>query len=131
MSKRPLVRNAASAKQVRHAERKTKDRRQNELLDLHELLSHEVGRRVLWRVLSFCGVHQTVLRESPVAMAEAAGRQNVGHYLMAEIEAANSEALFTMMREARDGEARDARETAAVQTTSRQENPDDDDSSEA
>ena len=131
MSKRPLVRNAASAKQVRHADRKTRDRRREELTDLFTVLGTEPGRRVLWRFLTFCGVHQTVLRESPVAMAEAAGRQNVGHYLMAEIEAADSEALFTMMREARDGDAREARETAAVQTASRQENPDDDDSSEA
>lgn len=122
---RPLVRNAASPRQVSHADRKVTDRRRRELVDLRDVLSSEPGRRVLWRFLGFCGVHETVLRENPITMAEAAGRQNVGHYLMAEIAAADDEAMFTMMREARAAEARDNRETDAVHTTSAEEHPND------
>lgn len=116
MTMRPFVKNAASPVQVSHAERKARERRQRELLDLRAVLESEPGRRVLWRFLSFCGVHETVIRHEAIAMAEAAGRQNVGHFLMAEIAAADDDAIFTMMREAKSDAAREARETAAVQT---------------
>lgn len=125
MSPRPLVKNAASPRQVGHAARKATERRARELADLVAVLETEPGRRTIWRFLKFCGVNETVLRENPIAMAEAAGRQNVGHYLMAEIAAADEESIFVMMREARAIDARDDRETAAVQTASSQESPDD------
>jgi len=126
---RPLVRNAASPRQVGHAARKAKERRTRELVDLRAVLDTEPGRRTIWRFLKFCGVNETVLRENPITMAEAAGRQNVGHYLMAEVAAADEEAIFTMMREARFLDARDARETDAVQTGDTQEKEADGDSS--
>jgi hypothetical protein len=126
---RAFVRNTADPRQVGQAGRRVKDRRTRELVDLRAVLATEPGRRMLWRFLGFCGVNETVLRENPIAMAEAAGRQNVGHYLMAEIAAADDEALFTMMREARDAVGRENRETDAVHTTRTEEIDDDADRS--
>lgn len=123
-AKRALVKNATNPKQVKHAERKTRDRRANEILELRAVLESPVGRRVLWRFLKFCGVNETVLRDNAIDMAAAAGRQNVGHYLMAEIEAADDTALFTMMREERADIARDNRETDALHTRGAQESND-------
>lgn len=124
MTSRPYQKNAADPKQGRHAERKAKDRRARELGDLRAVLETEPGRRVFRRLLRWCGANQTVLRASAIDMAAAAGQQNVGHYIQAEIEAADDEVMFTMMREARADEARDNRETDAVHTTSAEENPD-------
>lgn len=111
-----LVRNATSPAQVRNAERKVRDRRAHELAELKAVLGTEHGRRVIWRFLQFCGVHQTVLRADPLEMAAAAGRQNVGHYVMAEVEAADDQALFVMMREDRVATARENREIDALHT---------------
>lgn len=124
MSRHALVRNATSSRQVRHAERKVRDRRAGELNDLKLLLEADFARRVLWRFLQFCGVNETVLRDNPIEMAAAAGRQNVGHYLMAEIEAAEPGALFTMMRQDREDTARENRETDALHTQGAEEQDD-------
>lgn len=114
MPQRAYQRNAADPKQGQAASRRARDQRQRDLIDLREVLLTETGRRVIWRLLGFCGIYQTVLRQNPIDMAAAAGRQNVGQYLLAEVEAADAEAIFIMMREARAAQLRENRETDAT-----------------
>lgn len=109
---RALVRNAADPEQVKRGGRKEKDARDRELHDLRAVLATEPGRRVLWRVLWHCGVFASVYDEGPLIYKNA-GRQDVGHFLMAEIEAADDEAIFRLMVEARRREKRTDTENEA------------------
>jgi hypothetical protein len=118
MSRKPdsvAVRNAADPDQVKHASRKDRDRRERELADLRAVLAQAAGRRVLWRLLEHCSVFGSIWHPSALIHANA-GRQDVGHYLMAEITEANEDAIFTMMQEARAAKRADAIENAAVRT---------------
>lgn len=117
-----LVANAADPKQVERARRVTRDVRALELADLRAVLAEVEGRRTIWRFLTHCGVFESVFSTTVQVYANA-GRQDVGHYLMAEIEAADPEALFTMMREHRQRQQRDNASAAAARTPSAQESP--------
>jgi hypothetical protein len=111
-----LVGNAADPAQVHRARRKEKDRRTQELADLQRVLAEPAGRRVLWRVLDRCGLFRHIWAEEAARMYLRAGEQNIGHWLMAEIEQADDEALFRLMVEARQRAKREAVENAAAQT---------------
>lgn len=119
--RRPFQRNAADPRQASTAGRMARDRKGRERNDLRAVLEHEYGRRTIWRFLEFCGIHQTVLRENPLEMAAAAGRQNVGQFILAEVEAADDEMIFVMMREARAALQRDNLETEATAKAEAQE----------
>lgn len=110
-----LVANAADAEQVKRAGRKTRDRRADELADLRAVLATPAGRRVLWRVLEHCRVFESVWSEGAQIHANA-GRQDVGHFVMAEIEQADDEAIFRLMVEARQRRTRESVENEAAQT---------------
>jgi len=115
MAVRPLVKNATSKRQVKFAERKAKEAALQALEDLREVLATEVGRRVVYRLLKSCSVFESIA--APLELiAYNAGRQDVGHYLMALIEQADDTAIFTMMQEATVAKRKDARERDAVHT---------------
>lgn len=76
-----------------------KEQRRNELNDLKEVLESPAARRLLWRVLGRCGQFRSIW-EASARIHYNAGMQDLGHWLAAEIEEANQEAMFTMMREA-------------------------------
>ena len=101
-----MSRNAADPRQVQRAERKDRERRKRELEDLRFVLSSYSGRRLLWRLLGHCSVFQSIWDPSS-KVHHNAGRQDVGHFLMAELTAADEEAFFVMMREARDERKKD------------------------
>lgn len=95
---RALVKNAADPKQVKLAERKEKDLREQELADLRELLKTEAGRRFVWRVMGYCKFGSDIWDPSS-RIHFLAGLQHVGNWLLAEVTAADEEAFFLMMRE--------------------------------
>src|SRR5690348_3711287 len=97
-----LVGNAADPKQIAEASRKEKDRRKRELAELRRLLDLPDGRRFLWRLLEHCDVFASVYDDVPVRMAHHSGKQDVGHFLLAEINDAQPTALLQMMREAKE-----------------------------
>lgn len=97
MSK-PIVTNAANEGQVNQAESKVKFERNQQLDDIRTVISTVQGRRFLWRLLGFCKTFETVW-ENSARIHYNAGKQDVGHYLLAEINDAGQEAFFTMMRE--------------------------------
>lgn len=101
-----LVKNAADKRQVDAAGRAQKRREADELADLRVMLSTPEGRRVAWRVLAYCKTFSDIWDASSRIHFNA-GQQNVGHWLLAEINAADEEKFFEMMRE---NKAREKRE---------------------
>lgn len=94
-----LVENAADEQQVAAGKRTEKRTRDRELADLKALLALPEGRRVFWRLLTHCSAFASIYDDNPQRLAHNAGRQDVGHFLMLEIDAAVPAALFAMMQE--------------------------------
>jgi hypothetical protein len=99
VGERSAVGNAGDAEQVGRAKRSQKFQRDVELDDLRAVLSIPAGRRLAWRVLTHCSAFASVFAVDPTTMAHNAGRQDVGHWLMHEIEVAKPDAFLTMMQE--------------------------------
>lgn len=95
---RSMVKNAADQGQVRAAEKKEAYTRDHELNDLRRVLETPEGRRVLWRFMSKCNVFGSVWEPS-ARIHYNSGRQDFGHFVMAEIVDASEEYLFLMMKE--------------------------------
>jgi hypothetical protein len=125
---RPPRRNAADERQVKFHDRKQRSRRDREINDLKAVLQMEPGRRVLWRILEHCSVFASVWDPSS-RIHHNAGRQDVGHFVMAEIVAADDEAIYRMMREAKARDRADDAELTASLTKSVRE-PDGHDSND-
>lgn len=105
---RALVKNAADPEQVGTADRKTKNTRQRELDDLGIVLGTAPGRRLLWRVMGYCGIFTSPFSSDVPTMAHAVGRQDVGRYLLSEINEAKPTAFTEMQQDAATQEAREA-----------------------
>lgn len=72
--------------------------RNAELKDLREVLATTQGRRVFWRLLEKSACFHSIWEQS-ARIHYNAGQQDFGHFIMGEIEEANQELLFQMMRE--------------------------------
>lgn len=121
MSDRPLVQNAGDPRQVKNASRKEKQAREQEIADVAAVMSTEAGRRLLWRLLGYCGVFREVFAESPHRTAFNAGVRNVGVFVQAEIVEADETAFFLMIRESRERQRKQGEEAEAIRTTSSEE----------
>ena len=95
-----FVKNAADEQQVKDAEGKVKRGRDRELDDLNYVLQSVQGRRFIWRMLSECKTFASIWDQSS-RIHYSAGKQDVGHWLMAEITDADEMALFKMMKESK------------------------------
>jgi hypothetical protein len=95
-----FVKNAADKEQVKEGSRKERDKRKQELLDLQVVLDLPAGRRLLWRFLTECKTFESIW-ESSARIHYLAGKQDLGHFIMAEIVAADEDSLLTMMKEAK------------------------------
>lgn len=101
MKKDALVKNCADPDQVREADKQFKNQRDQDLEDVRFILDSKQGRRFLWRLLTHCKTFESIWEPS-AKIHYNAGVQNVGHFLMAEVVAANDDALLQMMKEAKD-----------------------------
>jgi hypothetical protein len=100
---KPLVRNAADAEQVEGAKFSADERRRREIADLRDVLSTRSGRRFLWRLLSHCRPFASIW-ESSARIHYNSGQQDVGHFILSEIQSADQESFFLMMKENKEGE---------------------------
>lgn len=98
MNERPLVRQTGDRQQVEKAEKQTKFNREQELADLVALLDEPAGRRMLWRMLTHCKTFESIWDPSSKVHYNS-GKQDVGHFLLAEIMAAKPAAFTQMMTE--------------------------------
>lgn len=123
MAARSLVKNAADPAQVKWAAQTEKDREEQARNDMRAVLAIPQGARVIWRVLEHCRVFSSVLE--PLERIQAnAGRQDVGHWLMTEIEQSDDGALFRLMVEAKRQVRRQDAETDAMRTAAATETKD-------
>jgi len=108
MARHPLPPpNAASVADQRALEKGASRRRRQELADLGAVLLTAEGRRVIWRLLEHFGAFRSVFDPQPALMAYQAGRQDDGHWLLAELAAVDPAAVYRLAEEAH---ARDDRE---------------------
>jgi len=94
------VGNVDDPSQVRNADKKVKDREWNEAQDAKSVLQTAGGRRLLWRILTYCRVFESVYDERPNKIAYNSGRQDTGHFITGIIAFAGEEYLLRMMKEA-------------------------------
>lgn len=97
-----LVKNAADEKQVKEAKSREHVGRKLELSDLQKVLQTAEGRRVIWRLISHCQVFGSIYHGSSLIHYNS-GKQDVGHFLLAEVDEADQNALFKMMQESKKG----------------------------
>lgn len=93
--------NAADPEQVKNAEKKEKRGRDLELNDWTATFDTPQRRRTLRKILAYCGVHHTVLGATDSQTNFNAGRQDVGHYLEAQILEADPNIYSLMVTEDR------------------------------
>lgn len=98
MTRKPLVTNAGDPRQVRRAGQAERLRRTDELNDLREVLSNVAGRRFIWRLMERCKTFESVWHPSALVHYQA-GEQDVGHWLMAEINETSRKLFFQMIQE--------------------------------
>lgn len=65
------------------------------------VLKTPVGRMVIWSLIEHCQPFQSIWDNS-AKIHKNAGRQDVGHFILSQVEAADQEALFQMMREGKE-----------------------------
>ena len=93
-----LVKNAADEDQVKAAENRILNGRDQELNDIKSILQTQAGRRFLWRLLSHCKTFESIWEPS-AKIHYNSGIQDLGHFIMAEIVACDESALLLMMKE--------------------------------
>jgi hypothetical protein len=93
--------NAADEQSLAESAKREKNQRSQELDDLQKILTMPEGRRVIWRFLEHTNAFASIW-ENSARIHYNAGRQDVGHFIIAEVEAAAQDALFVMMKEAKD-----------------------------
>lgn len=94
--------NASDEGKVKKASKSQKETRELELNDFKVVLGTEPGRRVVWRLLERCGIYRSSFTgNSQTFMLE--GERNIGLFLLSEIEEADQDAMFRMMKEAKTG----------------------------
>lgn len=95
-----MVRDASNQTQVKAAIRTAQDIRDDELRDLGRVLRTREGRNVLDRIIGWCGVHRSIFDANGSRLYYNAGRQDVGHFVLSEVTAADPKATLLMMQEA-------------------------------
>lgn len=97
----PLDRQANDAGRAQEADSQ-KSARFEELEDFKFVMSHQQGRRLMWRLLSKAGVYRTSFSQNGLEMAFREGQRNLGLFLQAEILDACPERHQQMVKESRD-----------------------------
>jgi hypothetical protein len=98
-----MVKNASNPSQVKEAQNKYERERKVQIDDLRAVLSTPQGRRLLWRLMSECKVFGSIWDNS-ARIHYNAGRQDVGHFVLAEIVAASEDSYLEMIKENRKGD---------------------------
>lgn len=79
----------------------SKERELIERTDLEVVMATPSGRRVMWRILSHCGIYRDIEGVGESAFKQI-GRRQVGLHLLNILSDASEDRLEEMMREARN-----------------------------
>jgi hypothetical protein len=90
--------NLGEEAQVKQREKEVGKVRALEINDIRSILLSPSGRRFLWRLIAHCRILESIWEQS-AKIHYNAGRQDVGHFIWSELEAADKELVFQMMRE--------------------------------
>ena len=96
MTEPALVANTVDPEQVENAKRKEKRGAERDLDDVRWVLSDPRGRRFYWRLMGHCSTFKSIIGTDAHMTYANAGRQDVGHFLLEQIELARPEALLEM-----------------------------------
>lgn len=99
----PLDTDATQAAEAESAEAKQR-RRIREESDFKWMMQDKRGRRVMWRLLGFTGLHRSPWTAQREATDFNCGMQNVGQMLQAEIHLLCPEQYFAMVKEQQEDE---------------------------
>ena len=88
---------------VELAKQKEELARKQELNDIRTVLSNASGQRLIWKLLDRCGAFRTVFNSDSLNMSYLCGQQDLGHFLMAEIQQADGNLLYKLMKENNKG----------------------------
>ena len=102
MNHEPEIYNAADPKKVRAAHKKEIRGREREIEDLRYVLRSSQGRRVIWGLLCKCHAFASVFDPSGSKVYYNAGKQDIGHWMLSEIQEVDPNKLIEMMIEEKD-----------------------------
>lgn len=95
--------NAANPLSIKEADQNQKAARKQELDDIRFVLSSVQGRRMLFRQLAVSGLHRSSMTGSVWTYFHE-GERSIANRLLIDIEEADTEAYFQMVRENRKKE---------------------------
>lgn len=98
---KPLITNVTNFKQLEKAKSKEDLQKIQEREDILRIANMPEGRRFIWRILRQCKVLESIF-EANSRIAYNAGMQDVGHFILGEVEKARPMTLSQMMQEAKD-----------------------------
>lgn len=96
--------NLADPKQVERAKHREEALRKQQLNDIRTVMANASGKRLMWRLLEKCGTFSSVFASDSSRMTYLAGKQDLGHFLMAEIMQADENLFIKLMKENKKGE---------------------------
>ena len=99
MAERPLVRNTSDREQVEASTETVALRNLRERKEWLELMGTKTGRSRMFAILSWCGTFESIM-ETNARIYYNAGRQDVGHELMATLNKASPQLYLLMQQEA-------------------------------
>ncbi len=91
-------RNATNRKQIEESKKKQKRLLEEKKSDLRKVLQTREGRNVMWRFLEEARVFNSIWEPS-AKIHYNAGKQDFGHYLMAEIMNSDPDKYLLMVKE--------------------------------
>ncbi len=112
----PYVTDTRSRVQQRYAERQEKKREAQRLADLEVCLQIPEARRFIWSLLEDCGMYQNIYTPNGNEIYFLAGKQDLGHELVARLELIDPRAVYEIGLEAATLRKRINAATEASQT---------------
>ena|ERR1019366_3909337 len=98
MANDSIIRDTGDKQSIERVAKKQENTRQQLREDYLALLNNASGRRVLWSIMAQCKTFESIWDPSSKVHYNA-GRQDVGHFLMAKIMEVKPDAFTTMMIE--------------------------------
>lgn len=87
------------------AKLREKEIRRQQMDDIRTVMSNASGRRLMWRLLERAGTFSSIFNSDTHLMSYKSGYQDFGHFLMAEIVAADENLLLKIMKDNKKGES--------------------------
>jgi hypothetical protein len=88
--------------QIKEAKKRDKFQRDTELDEVKWVLSSKKGRNYIWRLLGRCGIYTQSFHQNNSIMSFNEGRRAVGNEVLIDINEADPDGYFAMMRENRE-----------------------------